>query len=146
MHTNRFDPLLKHVETKEEAAARLYAERLKALTESESRLRELARYADEYANPNCGPSNAALLLNHQRFRERIEAALDQQRKVVERTRSNFNLQHARLMLASRDSKAMEQLAASHRVRLARDEARREQTQLDDLAGRQHREKKTRSEP
>lgn len=146
MPANRFDPLLKHAETCEEKAARQYAEKLKALSDNEQRLHELARYAAEYAAPDRGASTAALLVNRQRFRERVQSALDQQKTIVERSRASADLERARLLLASRDSKALEQLAASHRVRAARAAGKREQTNLDDLAARQHRSRRERNEP
>ncbi len=137
MRRDKFEPLLKHVEAREDEAARVFAEKIRALGEHERRLAELCRYADEYGRLDGERSSAALLLNRQLFRERVETALGQQRQTVERSRGSCDVERARLLLASRDAKAMERLAASHRLRLDRAEVKRGQAELDDLAVRGH---------
>lgn len=135
MNARRLDPLLRRAEQRESAAARDLAEKTRALAHHEQRLAELARYASEYAPPASGITSPAQLLNRQAFRERIDDAIARQRQAVEQTRATCDVERARLILASRDSQVLERLAASYRSREAREQARREQKELDDLAAR-----------
>lgn len=135
MNARRLDPLLRRAEERENAAARELAEKTRALASHEQRLAELARYASEYAPPAQGITSAAQLLNRQAFRERIDDAIARQQQAVEQTRANCDLERTRLVLASRDSKVLERLAASYRTREARAAERKEQKEIDDLAAR-----------
>lgn len=135
MNARRLDPLLRRAEERENAAARDLAEKTRALASHEQRLAELSRYASEYAPPADGITSPAQLLNRQAFRERIDDAIARQRQAVEQTRATCDVERARLVIASRDNRVLEKLAASYRNHEARELARREQKELDDLAGR-----------
>lgn len=136
MKSRRLEPLIKRAEAREEDAARELAEKARLLELHEQRLAELRRYAEEYApTPAGATTNPALLANRAAFRERIEQAVDLQKQAVARSRDQCELTRARLLIASRDAQVLEKLAASHRAAEQRAENRKEQRELDDLAGR-----------
>lgn len=137
--SQRLDPILRIKQERQDAAAREVAEKDRALTEQQQRLELLRRYADEYAAP---PANAtiapALLANRLAFREKLAAAVQQQATIVDHSRERAELERARLMLASRDAKVLQQLAASYRADEARAADQRVQRELDDIGGRRAR--------
>lgn len=135
MNSRRLDPLLRRAADRESAVARELADKTRNLVSHEQRLADLQRYAAEYAPPSEGVTSPMLLANRHAFRERIEDAVERQAKAVEQSRTNCELERARLMLASRDNKVLEKLAASYRAREARLEERQSQKELDDIAAR-----------
>lgn len=139
--SQRLDPILRIRQERQDAAAREVAEKDRTLAEQQQRLELLRRYADEYA---AAPANAgatiapALLANRLAFREKLAAAVQQQATIVDHTRERAELERARLMLASRDAKVLQQLAASYRADEARTADKAVQRELDDLGGRRAR--------
>lgn len=132
--SQRLHPLLRHADAKRDEAAQALAEKQRALEAAQQRLKELHRYVAEYA-PAAGVVAPAFLANRMAFRERIEQAVGQQTQVVAAGNASCELERARLILASRDQKVLEQLADSYRVREAREADKRVQKELDDIAGR-----------
>lgn len=134
--SQRLDPLLNLMQQRQDAAAREVAERDRQLAEQEQRLDALRRYAEEYAaTPNDATIAPALLANRIAFRAKLETAVDQQSRIVDNSRQNRDVERARLMLASRDTKVLGQLADSYRAQESRVAEQRVQRELDDLGGR-----------
>jgi flagellar FliJ protein len=145
--SQRLDPLLRVVQQRQDDAARQLAERDKAQTEQEARLDALRRYADEYAITPQGPDGTiapALLANRIAFRAKLDAAVAQQSKVVDHGRQQTEVERMRLMLASRDTKVLEKLAASYRAEEAKAADQRDQRELDDLGARRVRDAQDRN--
>ena len=136
MRSQRLDPLIKIVQQRQDAAAQEVGQRERALAEQQERLEALRRYAAEYAAP---PSTAtiapALLANRLAFRDRLNAAVTQQVGIVDHSRQQSDIERARLMLASRETKVLEQLADSYRAQESKAAEQRVQRELDDLGGR-----------
>ena len=78
-----------------------------------------------------------MLANRESFRGKLKDAVVLQAQAVEHSRANAELERTRLVLASRDTKVLEKLAANYRADEARGELKREQKALDDHAGRNH---------
>jgi flagellar FliJ protein len=138
--SQRLDPLLRIKQQRQDDAAREVAERERAAAEQQARLDTLRRYADEYAVTPAGNTTIApaLLANRIAFREKLNAAVQQQAGIVDSSRQNVEVERARLMLASRDTKVLEQLKASYRAEENRVADQRDQRELDDLGGRRAR--------
>ncbi|NUS39227.1 MAG: flagellar export protein FliJ [Lysobacter sp.] len=142
--SQRLDPLLRVVQQRQDDAARQLAERDRAQVEQEARLDALRRYADEYAVTPTGTDGTiapALLANRIAFRAKLDAAVAQQSKIVDSNRQQTEIERTRLMLASRDTKVLEKLAASYRAEEAKVDEQRSQRELDDLGARRAREAK-----
>ncbi|RPE80860.1 flagellar export protein FliJ [Vulcaniibacterium tengchongense] len=134
--SQRLDPLLRVAQQRQDDAAREVAERDRALAEQEARLDALRRYAEEYAAPPSGGTIApALLANRLAFRAKLETAVEQQSRIVDNSRRHRDVERARLLLASRDTKVLEQLAGSYRAQETRVAEQRVQRELDDLGAR-----------
>lgn len=137
--SQRLDPLLRVTQQRQDAVAKQLAERDKALAEQQQRFDMLKEYADAYrVAPSGGTLAPAMLANHVAFRAKLDSALQQQAQVVDSSRQSCEVERARLMLASRDNKVLEQLAASYRAEELRVAGRREQRELDDLGARRAR--------
>ena len=134
--SQRLDPLLNLMQQRQDAAARDVADRDRQLAEQEQRLDALRRYAEEYAiTPSEATIAPALLANRIAFRAKLETAVDQQSRIVDSSRQNRDVERARLMLASRDTKVLGQLADSYRAQESRVAEQRVQRELDDLGAR-----------
>ncbi|WP_202843571.1 flagellar export protein FliJ [Luteimonas saliphila] len=139
MRSQRLDPLLRIMQQRQDSVAREVADRERALGEQEQRLEALRRYAEEYAAAPAATSiSPALLVNRLAFRERLNAAVVQQAGIVDHNRQLSDVERARLMLASRETKVLEQLADSYRMQESRVAEQRVQRELDDLGGRRAR--------
>jgi len=139
MRSQRLDPLIKVVQQRQDTVAREVAERERALREQQERLDALRRYAEEYAAaPSAALIAPALLVNRLAFRERLNAAVTQQAGIVDHSRQQGDVERARLLLASRETKVLEQLADSYRAEESRVAEQRVQRELDDLGGRRAR--------
>lgn len=138
MRSQRLDPLLKVVQQRQDAAARDVAERDRQLAEQQERLEALQRYAQEYAAAPTASTTPALLVNRLAFRERLNAAVVQQAGIVDHNRQLSDMERTRLLLASRETKVLEQLSDSYRARETREAEQRVQRELDDLGARRAR--------
>ncbi|MGO4551398.1 flagellar export protein FliJ [Lysobacter sp. 2RAF19] len=135
MRSRRLEPLLKVVQQRQDTAARQVAERDRVLAEQQERLDALRRYAEEYAAAPGDTTTPALLVNRLAFRERLNAAVVQQAGIVDQNRQLSDVQRMRLLLASRETKVMEQLSGSYKASESQEADRRVQRELDELAGR-----------
>lgn len=136
--SRRIDPLLSRAREREDAAARELAEHQRVLQQHESRLAELRRYAEEYANSQLAATSPAQLANRRAFVERLQSAVEQQTRTVDSNRQALEVERGRLLLASRDKQVLEQLAASYRAQEQQLDARRSQREMDDLGARRAR--------
>ena len=135
MRSRRLDPLLKVVQQRQDTAAREVAERDRQLAEQQERLEALRRYAEEYAAAPVATTTPALLVNRLAFRERLNAAVVQQAGIVDHNKQLSDVERMRLMLASRETKVLEQLSDSYKARETREADQRVQRELDDLGAR-----------
>ena len=138
MQSKRIDPLLKRAQDHEDEVARDLAERQRVLDTHLSRLEELRRYAEEYANAQMAATSPAQLLNRRAFLDRLDTAVAQQRQTVDSNREKVEAERARLILASRDKAVLEQLAASYRAQEKVLVDRRDQREMDDIGARRSR--------
>lgn len=136
--SQRLQPLLKVKQQQQDDVARDVAERDRALAEQEQRLTALRNYAAEYSMPVANITNPALLANRLAFREKLDAAVVQQSRVVDDSRQMCDVERARLLLASRETHVLEKLSASYRSEEARAADARVQRELDDLGARRKR--------
>ena len=139
--SERLDPLLRVKQQRQDDVAREVAQRDRVVAEQEERLNALRKYAAEYSSPEAlagATLNPALLANRLAFREKLEQAVDQQRRVVDSTRERADVERARLMLASRETHVLEKLKSSYRAEEARSADKQVQREMDDIGGRRAR--------
>lgn len=137
MQSKRIAPLVERAKAREDEVAKQLAERTQALSVQEQRLADLARYAAEYSLPSGDATSLppALLANRRAFLAKIEGAVAEQQRNVERVRERCDIERTRLLLASRDKQVLEKLSASYLSAEAQREDKRLQNELDQLAAR-----------
>lgn len=135
MTVRRIAPLLDLARNRENAAALELSQKARDLSLHEQRLSELQSYAEEYGPPAEGITHPFLLLNRLAFRERIDNALAEVVRSVASHRENCDMERTRLMLASRNTKVLENLAASYHQEELRSERKKEQAEMDEVAMR-----------
>ena len=138
MQSRRIDPLLRRAQEHEDEVARDLADRQRNLDTHVSRLEELRRYAEEYASSQMAATSPAQLSNRRAFLDRLDSAVEQQRRTVDQNRAKVEAERARLLLASREKQVLEQLAASYRAQERQVVERRDQREMDDLGARRAR--------
>ena len=79
-------------------------------------------------------------------RMKIDDAVVTQQKHIATSEEALAIERTRLLLASRDKLVLEKLAASYRSVELKAEERRDQSVLDDLGARAHRERQTQDSP
>lgn len=148
MNSKRLDPLIRRAESREDALAKELAKRVQAHQQQEQRLGDLERFRGEYeAPPVPGTAvSASQLLNRAAFLAKIDDAVVTQQKHIATSEEALAIERTRLLLASRDKLVLEKLAASYRHVERQAEARRDQSVLDDLGARTHRERQTKDTP
>lgn len=134
----RLDPLLQQRKGRQDEIAREVAQRQQQVEQQQQRLDMLRDYAREYdrlPQDSGAVATPALLANRVAFRAKVAEAVLRQSELVEAVRRQHQSEHHRLVDASRATKVVEQLQHNYRQDAARAEQRRDQRQLDDLAGR-----------
>ncbi|MCZ8062212.1 flagellar export protein FliJ [Silanimonas sp.] len=148
MNSKRLDPLIRRAESREDALAKELAKRVQAHQQQAQRLGDLERFRGEYeAPPVPGTAvSASQLLNRAAFLAKIDDAVVTQQKHIATSEESLAIERTRLLLASRDKLVLEKLAASYRSVELKAEERRDQSVLDDLGARAHRERQTKDTP
>lgn len=137
--SERMAPLLGLRRTRQDDLAREVARQQQSMEQQQSRLEMLKTYAAEYASP--APQGApiattpAMLASRLAFRDKLDQAVNQQAQIVTHCEQQHELEKARLLIASRETKVMEKLIASYRNEETMKDAKAQQRQLDDLAAR-----------
>ncbi|QGJ67204.1 flagellar export protein FliJ [Xanthomonas oryzae pv. oryzae] len=137
MQSKRIDPLLRRAQEQEDKVARDLAERQRTLQTHQSRLEELRRYVEEYANSKMAGTSAVALTNRRAFLDRLDSAV-LQAQTVQSNIAKVEAERTRLLLASREKQVLEQLAASYRAQENKVIERRDQREMDDLGARRSR--------
>jgi flagellar FliJ protein len=148
VNSKRLDPLIRRAEGREDALAKELAKRVQAHQQQEQRLGDLERFRGEYEAPPV-PGTAvspSQLLNRAAFLAKIDDAVVTQQKHIATSEEALAIERTRLLLASRDKLVLEKLAASYRSVELKAEERRDQSVLDDLGARAHRERQTKDTP
>jgi flagellar FliJ protein len=148
VNSKRLDPLIRRAESREDALAKELAKRVQAHQQQAQRLGDLERFRGEYeAPPVPGTAvSASQLLNRAAFLAKIDDAVVTQQKHIATSEESLAIERTRLLLASRDKLVLEKLAASYRSVELKAEERRDQSVLDDLGARAHRERQTKDTP
>lgn len=148
MNSKRLDPLIRRAESREDALAKELAKRVQAHQQQAQRLGDLERFRGEYeAPPVPGTAvSASQLLNRAAFLAKIDDAVVTQQKHIATSEEALAIERTRLLLASRDKLVLEKLAASYRHVERQAEERRDQSVLDDLGARAHRDRQTKDTP
>ena len=128
----RLQPAADHAKQRSDDAVRKLAEQQQNLARAERQLAELRGYRQEYAiSTAAGGLSVAALLNRQQFVERIDRAIVQQMREIERQQRM--LDHARTQWREAHSReaALDSVIDRYREQERSREERREQSEVDE---------------
>lgn len=132
IQSKRMQPLQQLADIREDDAARLLVEAQRQYADRQARLVELSRYREDYER-QAGAATPQLLRNRQVFLDRLREAERFQQQLVEQARRAVDESRAHWLVQQRGSRTVAQLTSCYLAREQREEARREQKQLDEFA-------------
>lgn len=134
----RLELLLQLAETESDAAVRVVADRRAALAKASDRLEELTRYREEYSR-HLGSAQAGgfgvQMREHRRFLDRLNTAVDQQRRDLQRIRGGVEAALAAWMDARKRLSTLGNAANRFKALDRKEAVRREQRLSDEFSAR-----------
>jgi flagellar protein FliJ len=128
--SDRLQPAVEQAQRRKKDAMQRLAEHQQKLAHAEEQWEELKRYRRDYSMGNGGLSVSALL-NRQQFVERIDQAIVQQGKLVERLRRNLVTVRERWLNAHARENALDSVVERLRKQEDQREQRLEQAEVDE---------------
>jgi flagellar FliJ protein len=135
--SERLQPAVDQAQRRKKDAMQRLAEHQQKLAHAEEQWEELKRYRRDYSMGNGGLSVSALL-NRQQFVERIDQAIVQQGKLVERLQRSLNTARERWLSANARENALDSVVERLRKQEDQREQRLEQAEVDERM--QHRKR------
>lgn len=122
-------------EMREQAAAKVLAQKQRTLEEQRRQLESLVLYRDEYTENLARPKSldANRLRDYRAFLARLNDAIAQQQRVLEHARSELEVARLDWQHAHTKVLALDRLIAAREQEAMKRHERREQNTLDDLA-------------
>lgn len=139
---DRLEPVQKIVDDTERRLAEHFAAAERLVAGCEQKLKELCGYRDDYtqgfAHRAGDGMGARELLDYQAFMVRLNDAIAQQAQIVERAKSDRNLQQQRWQDAAKRAKALNHVVENWTLEERRALDKREQRESDERAQRARR--------
>jgi flagellar protein FliJ len=135
--SERLQPAVDQAQRRKKDAMQRLAEHQQKLAHAEEQWEELKRYRRDYSMGHGGLSVSALL-NRQQFVERIDQAIVQQGKLVERLQRSLNAARERWLSANARENALDSVVERLRKQEDQREQRLEQAEVDERM--QHRKR------
>lgn len=132
MQSKRMQPLQQLADIRQDDAARQLVEAQRQHADRQARLVELSRYREDYER-QATAATPQLIRNRQAFLDRLRDAERFQQQLVEQARRGVDECRAHWLMQQRGSRTVAQLTACYLQREQREDARREQKQLDEFA-------------
>jgi flagellar FliJ protein len=128
--SERLQPAVDQAERREQEALQRLAEQQQRSAYVQQQLDELERYRKEYSLSGGGLTVSALL-NRQQFVERIDQAIVQQRREVERQQRLTETTRLQWLQAHAREKALDSVVGRYRTLEQQSEQRQEQAEIDE---------------
>ena len=128
--SERLQPAVDQAERREQEALQRLAEQQQRSAYVQQQLDELERYRKEYSLSGGGLTVSALL-NRQQFVERIDQAIVQQRREVERQQHLTETTRLQWLQAHAREKALDSVVGRYRTLEQQSEQRQEQADIDE---------------
>ncbi len=136
---DRLEPVQKVVDDTERRLAEHYAAAERLLHSSELKLRELSSYRDDYTQGFARRAGAGMgardLVDYQAFMSRLNDAIKQQTQVMQRARSECDVQRKRWQDAAQRAKALGNVIDRWQLEERRAADKREQNDSDERGQR-----------
>ena len=128
--SDRLQPAVDQAQRRQKDALQRLADHQQKLAHAEEQLEELKRYRREYSHGDGGLTVSALL-NRQQFVERIDQAIVQQDKLVERLQRQLDGARERWLQAHARENALDNVVERLRKQEDQREQRLEQAEVDE---------------
>jgi flagellar protein FliJ len=128
--SERLLPAVEQAQRRQKDALQRMAEQQQKLAHAEQQLEELKRYRRDYSLGDGGMTVSALL-NRQQFVERIDQAIVQQERLVERTQRQMDAARQRWLQAHARENALDSVVERFRQQEEQREQRLEQAEVDE---------------
>jgi flagellar FliJ protein len=131
---DRLQPAVAQAQRRQKDALQRLAEHQQKLAHATQQMDDLHRYRRDYGLGDGGMTVSALL-NRQQFVDRIDQAIEQQGRMIERLQRQFDSARERWLLAHARESALDSVVARFRTQEAQREQRLEQADMDELMQR-----------
>jgi flagellar protein FliJ len=128
--SDRLQPAVEQAQRREKDALQRMAEHQQKLAHAEQQLEELKRYRSDYRLGDGGLTVSALL-NRQQFVERIDQAIIQQERLIERLQRQLDTSRQRWLQAHARENALDSVVERFRRQEEQREQRLEQAEVDE---------------
>jgi len=135
--SERLNPVIKVADNKERQAARFMGDSLRDLEDQKKKLDELATYRDDYAQrfTDAGKSGLSIsqMNEYRRFITKINEAIVLQRRKINETQLEYEQRRLQWTDLHSRTRALDKVATRFREAERRQDAKKEQKQLDENA-------------
>ena len=128
--SDRLQPAVDQAQRRQQDALQRLADQQQKLAQAEQQLAELQRYRRDYSLSDGGLTVSALL-NRQQFVDRIDQAIVQQGKLVERLQRQLDGARERWLQAHARENALDNVVERLRKQESQREQRQEQAEVDE---------------
>jgi flagellar protein FliJ len=128
--SERLQPAVDQAQRRQKDALQRLAEQQQKLAQAEQQMAELKRYRQDYSVA-AGGLTVSALLNRQQFVERIDQAIVQQARTVERLQKQVDSARERWLQANARESALDSVVERFRKQEQQREDRREQAEVDE---------------
>jgi flagellar FliJ protein len=126
----RLQPAVDQAQRREQDALQRLAEQQRRMTYVQKQLDDLERYRREYSL-GAGGLTVSALLNRQQFVDRIDQAIVQQKREVERQRRVMESARVQWLQTHARERALDSVVERFRVQEQQSEQRQEQAEMDE---------------
>lgn len=135
--SERFEPVVKVAENREQEAARVLGDAQSALTSAQQKQAELESYREEYVqrfhSTGATGMSAAQMLDYRAFLVKLDLAISEQALVVEQAASLVEQQRQEWFVRRGKVKMLDTVVERYQTEEQRDANRKEQSDQDDRA-------------
>ncbi|MET0330638.1 MAG: flagellar export protein FliJ [Dyella sp.] len=127
----RLQPAVEQAQRRQQDALQRFAAQQQQLAKVQQQMEDLQRFKAEYSLPQSGGLTVTALINRQKFVDRIDRAMTEQRHEIERQRHVMELARGQWLLAHAREKALDSVVTKLQMQEDQAEQRREQAEVDE---------------
>jgi flagellar FliJ protein len=129
--SERLQPAVDQAEQRQKEALRKFAEQQQRLTYFQQQLDDLKRYRQDYGINNVGGLTVSALLNRQQFVDRIDLAIVEQSRLIERQQRSLDAARDVWTRAHARASALDSVVVRYRTQESQSDQRGEQAEIDE---------------
>jgi flagellar FliJ protein len=127
----RLQPAVDQAQRRQQDALQRFAAQQQQLAKVQQQMEDLLRFKAEYSLPQSGGLTVTALINRQKFVDKIDRAMVEQRQEIERQRRVTEMARGQWLQAHAREKALDSVVSQLQWQEAQAEQRREQAEVDE---------------